>query len=384
MVITSLENKKVKDIIKLYDRKKRTSEGLFIVEGEHLVKEAYKSNLLKTLILKEGTLTDIPCDDIIYVTLPVLKKISNLDTPQDMMGICYMKKEEELGSSLLILDNIQDPGNLGTIIRSAVAFNIDTIVLSKDTVDLYNSKVIRATQGMLFSINIIVRDLDEEMSKKEGEIVSCQIRRIEGDNIYVDISGSTMEGLMLKGDQVPTEDYSVGQRLKVYVRKISTDTRGNSHVLVSRTNNGFIRRLFEMEIPEIKAGLVVIKKIVREPGYRTKVAIAATDPTIDAVGACIGQKGMRITNIVDEINGENIDIVPYCEDKREFIARSLSPAKVVAVAINETLNTAKALVPDDMYLKAIGKKGYNAKLAVKLTDFKIDVKKMSEESGENY
>ncbi|MBE5762880.1 MAG: transcription termination/antitermination protein NusA [Clostridiales bacterium] len=224
----------------------------------------------------------------------------------------------------------------------------------------------------------------EEMSKKEGEIVSCQIRRIEGDNIYVDISGSTMEGLMLKGDQVPTEEYSVGQRLKVYVRKISTDTRGNSHVLVSRTNNGFIRRLFEMEIPEIKAGLVVIKKIVREPGYRTKVAIAATDPTIDAVGACIGQKGMRITNIVDEINGENIDIVPYCEDKREFIARALSPAKVVAVAINETLNTAKALVPDDMYLKAIGKKGYNAKLAVKLTDFKIDVKKMSEESEGTY
>ncbi len=224
----------------------------------------------------------------------------------------------------------------------------------------------------------------EEMAKKEGEIVSCQIRRIEGDNIYVDISGSQMEGLMLKGDQVPTEEYTVGKRLMVYVRKISTDSRGNSHVLVSRTNNGFIRRLFEMEIPEVKAGLVVIKKIVREPGYRTKVAIAATDPTIDAVGACIGQKGTRITNIVNEINGENIDIVPYCDDPAEFIARALSPAKVVAVAIVESLKTAKALVPDEMYLKAIGKKGYNAKLAVKLTDWKIDVKKMSEESGENY
>jgi len=219
----------------------------------------------------------------------------------------------------------------------------------------------------------------EEMSRKEGEIVSCTIRRVEGDNVYLEISNSQLEGLMIKSDQVPTETYTPGQRLRVFVRKISTDSRGNSHVLVSRTNNGFIRRLFEMEIPEIKAGLVVIKKIVREPGYRTKVAIAATDPTIDAVGACIGQKGMRITNIVEEINGENIDIVPYSEDPREFIAHALSPAKVVAVALMESLKTAKALVPDDMYLKAIGKKGYNAKLAVRLTDWKIDVKKMSEE-----
>ncbi len=223
----------------------------------------------------------------------------------------------------------------------------------------------------------------DEISKKEGEIVSAQIRRIEGDTIYVEISGIQTEGVMLKSDQVQTEDYKVGDTLKVYVRKISVDSKGNSKVLVSRTNNGFIRRLFEMEIPEIKAGLVKVVKIVREPGYRTKVAIVANDPTIDAVGACIGQKGTRITNIVNEINGENIDIVQYCDDAREFIARALSPAKVVAIALDETLKTAKALVPDDMYLKAIGKKGYNAKLAVKLTDWKIDVKKLSEESGVN-
>ncbi len=222
----------------------------------------------------------------------------------------------------------------------------------------------------------------EEMSKKEGEIVSCQIRRIEGDTIYVEISGVQMEGVMLKSDQVPTEEYSVGKTIRVFVRKITTNSRGNSQVLVSRTNNGFIRRLFEMEIPEIKAGLVKIVKIVREPGYRTKIAIQAMDPTIDAVGACIGQKGARITNIVNEINGENIDVVQYTEEQTEYIARALSPAKVVAVALNESIKTAKALVPDDMYLKAIGKRGYNAKLAVKLTDWKIDVKKLSEESGE--
>ena len=212
MVITSLENKKVKDIIKLYDRKKRTSEGLFIVEGEHLVKEAYKSNLLKTLILKEGTLTDIPCDDIIYVTLPVLKKISNLDTPQDMMGICYMKKEEELGSSLLILDNIQDPGNLGTIIRSAVAFNIDTIVLSKDTVDLYNSKVIRATQGMLFSINIIVRDLDEFLDELHSKNYY-----IYGTNVINGKSLKTIEKRKNFAIIMGNEGNGVKESLKKYI-----------------------------------------------------------------------------------------------------------------------------------------------------------------------
>ena len=228
------------------------------------------------------------------------------------------------------------------------------------------------------------QNLLDEISKKEGEIVSCQIRRIEGETIYVEIANVKMEGVMLKSDQVPNEEYTVGKTIKVYVRKITTNSRGNSNVLVSRTNNGFIRRLFEMEVPEIKAGLVKIVKIVREPGYRTKVAIQAQDPTIDAVGACIGQKGARITNIVNEINGENIDVVQYTDDTREFIARALSPAKVVAVALVENTKTAKALVPDDMYLKAIGKKGSNAKLAVKLTDWKIDVKKLSEESGEQY
>lgn len=159
MVITSLENKKIKDIKKLYDKQKRDSKGLFIVEGEHLVREALKHHLLKEVIALENTNIDF-FDEVTYVTLPVLKRISNLDTPQSIMGVCNKKEEQEIGEKLLVLDNIQDPGNLGTIIRSAVAFDIDTIVLSKDTVDLYNPKVIRATQGMLFSINIIVRDLE--------------------------------------------------------------------------------------------------------------------------------------------------------------------------------------------------------------------------------
>ena len=160
MIYSSVDNQKIKDIKKLNSKKYRDKTDLFLVEGEHLVLEAYKAGLLKTLILEENEI--FPLDvETMYVTNNVINYISSLETPQLIMGICSKKKEEEIGNKILILDGIQDPGNLGTIVRSAVAFNIDTIVLSKDTVDLYNSKSIRATQGLLFHINIISRDLKE-------------------------------------------------------------------------------------------------------------------------------------------------------------------------------------------------------------------------------
>ena len=159
-VITSLSNKKVKDWCKLKNKKYRDEEGLFLVEGEHLVLEAVKSNLAVELMLEENTVFPI---DILkcYATKEVLKKISSLDTPPNMIAIVKKKKEEDYKNKLILIDSIQDPGNLGTIIRSAVAFNIDTVVLGNNTVDLYNEKVIRATQGLLFHMNIIKRDLKE-------------------------------------------------------------------------------------------------------------------------------------------------------------------------------------------------------------------------------
>jgi len=154
-MITSVDNDRVKFVSKLNNKKYRKEYGLFLVEGEHLVDEAYKCGLLKEVY----SLYDTDYLNSYVVSDNVMKKMSNLDTIPSIIGVCNMKKEEELGNKLLILDNIQDPGNLGTIIRSAVSFNIDTIVLSNDTVDLYNSKVIRATEGMIFNINIITRDL---------------------------------------------------------------------------------------------------------------------------------------------------------------------------------------------------------------------------------
>lgn len=160
MEINSVNNKRIKEICKLKEKKYKDITGLFLVEGEHLIYEAYKQGLLKEVFVLSGEDFDIDAP-VNYVSREVMKKITSLDTISNVIGICSKKKEEKIGKRLLILDDIQDPGNLGTIIRSAVAFNVNTIVLSKNTVDLYNSKVIRATQGMIFNINIITRDIKD-------------------------------------------------------------------------------------------------------------------------------------------------------------------------------------------------------------------------------
>lgn len=147
--------------------------------------------------------------------------------------------------------------------------------------------------------------------------------------------------------------------------------------MVSRSNIGFVKRLFEHEVPEIKAGLVSIKHIVREAGYRTKMAVFSEDPSIDAVGSCIGNKGMRINSIVQQLGGEKIDVIGWCQDPLEYISRALSPAKVIMVQVNENEKSAKVIVPDDKLSLAIGKAGQNVRLAAKLTGWKIDVKPYS-------
>ena len=168
MIITSLDNKEIKRIYKLKQKKYRDLEKEFIIKGEHLIKEAYKNKLLKKIIVLENYNIDIDIEKVI-VSYEVMKKLSSLDTPPKVIGICNILEEKEIGNKVLVLDNIQDPGNLGTIIRSSVAFNIDTIIMSNDTVDLYNPKVIRSTQGMMFYINIIKRDIKDELIKLKSK-----------------------------------------------------------------------------------------------------------------------------------------------------------------------------------------------------------------------
>ncbi len=234
-----------------------------------------------------------------------------------------------------------------------------------------------AKQVIMQKIHETERDAAmSEFSNKEGELLVGTVRKIDMRNVYVELGKGQVEGVMLPSDQVAGETYNVNDKIKVFVKRVKSGFKG-AQVLVSRSSAGLVRKLFEEEVPEIKQGTVVIKSISREAGARTKMAIWSEDPRVDAIGACVGSKGARVNAVVDELNGEKIDIIPWSENPLEFIAKALSPAKVISVTQLEGEKTAMAVVPDDKLSLAIGKDGQNARLAVRLTGWKIDVKSKS-------
>ena len=234
-----------------------------------------------------------------------------------------------------------------------------------------------AKQVIMQKIHETERDAAmSEFSNKEGELLVGTVRKVDLKNVYVELGKGQIEGVMLPSDQVPGETYNVNDKIKVFVKRVKSGFKG-AQVLVSRSSAGLVRKLFEEEVPEIKQGTVVIKAVSREAGARTKMAIWSEDPRVDAIGACVGNKGARVNAVVDELNGEKIDIIPWSEDPLEFIAKALSPAKVISVTQLEGEKTAMAVVPDDKLSLAIGKDGQNARLAVRLTGWKIDVKSQS-------
>lgn len=215
----------------------------------------------------------------------------------------------------------------------------------------------------------------EEFLDRENEIVTGQIQRISKDIIYVDL-GKT-EGVLPPSEQIEGEKYQQGDRIKVYIVEVKKTTKG-PQIILSRSHPGLVRRLFELEVPEIQEGIVDIYAISREAGSRTKIAVYSKDKNVDPVGACVGFKGSRVKAIVDELNGEKIDIVIWSKNIEEFIANSLSPSKVVKVEVNEKEKSALVVVPDYQLSLAIGKEGQNARLSAKLTNWKIDIKSESQ------
>ena len=211
----------------------------------------------------------------------------------------------------------------------------------------------------------------DEFSEKEHQLLTGVVQRIEKKNIYLDI-GKT-EAYLAPSEQVPTESYTFHKRMKVYVTEVRRTTKG-SLVNVSRSKPVLVAKLFEEEIPEIHDGIVEIKSIAREAGSRSKIAVLSNDSNIDPIGACIGAKGTRVQTIVDELNGEKIDIVKYSDDPREFIIASLNPAEVLSLDIDTEAKEANVIVPADQLSLAIGNKGQNARLAARLTGYKIDIK----------
>jgi len=210
-----------------------------------------------------------------------------------------------------------------------------------------------------------------EFKEKEGMVISGIIQRIERNNIYVDL-GKTF-GVLYANEGIPGEHYKAGERKKFYILRLEEKGRGPI-ILLSRCHPKFVSHLFEMEVPEISEGIVEIKSIAREPGNRTKIAVDSKDENIDPVGACVGQKGTRVTTIIDELNGEKIDIIPYSEEPTKYVASALGPAKIQEAEIISEKREVRVFVPPDQISLAIGKNGQNVRLAAKLTGWKIDIR----------
>ena len=219
----------------------------------------------------------------------------------------------------------------------------------------------------------------EEYANKEGDIITGMVQRIESRQIFIDL-GRT-EAVLPVVEQVRSERYRIGQRLKVYLLEVVRSGKG-PQLVVSRSHPNLLRRLFELEVPEVFNGIVEIKSITREAGYRSKVAVAARQEGVDPVGCCVGLRGIRIQNIVSELNGEKIDVVMWDPDASVFVTNALSPARILGVELDDTEGVATVVVPDQQLSLAIGKEGQNARLAAKLTGWRIDIKSASDAEAE--
>ena len=211
----------------------------------------------------------------------------------------------------------------------------------------------------------------DEFSGREGDIITGTVKWSESKTIFVDLG--RIEGILPSTEQIEGEFFEANQKIKCYILEVRKTTKG-PEIILSRTHPGLLKRLFELEVPEIYSGTVEIKSVVREAGSRSKIAVCAMDPTIDSVGACVGPKGQRVQNIVNELHDEKIDIVRWDEDPAIYIANALSPSKVVSVSVWEEDKSSYVIVPDYQLSLAIGKAGQNARLAAKLTNWKIDIK----------
>ena len=233
-----------------------------------------------------------------------------------------------------------------------------------------------AKQVILQRLREAERDITfGEYSGREGDIVTGIVQ--QQDHRYTILDLGKTEALMPPSEQIPHERYEHGARLKAYIVEVRKSARG-PQIIVSRTHPGLIKRLFELEVPEILDGIVEIRSVAREPGHRSKIAVVSNDANVDPVGACVGSKGSRVRMVMNELRGEKIDIIKWTENQQEFVANALSPAKVKEVQISEDGETALVIVPDYQLSLAIGKEGQNARLAARLTGLRVDIKSESQ------
>ncbi len=331
------------------EEQKGINKDYFIESLESALTSAYKKNFgeAKSAYVK---LNPDKNSIKVYSYKTIVQEVENPDKEVSLAEAKTIKKSYKLGD---IIQQEETPKNFGRI----AAQTAKQVVMQRIK-EAERNKVM------------------DEVSSKQDELLTVIVRRVEGENVYADLGITQVEGILGPNDRIPGEKYLPNSRVKVYVKAVK-ESYNMPYVQLSRSNVGFVRKLFELEVPEILNGEIKIKNIVREAGYRTKIAIYSENPTLDVVGACVGNKGMRVNAIVNELNGEKIDIVPYSENPVEFITNALSPATVLHVELNQNDKSCLAVVPDDKLSLAIGKSGQNVRLAAKLTGWKIDVKAKS-------
>lgn len=285
----------------------------------------------------------------IFASKTVVEDVENIHAEISLEAARQINKLYEIGD---VVEEEAMPKNFGRI----AAQTAKQVVVQR---------IREAERGVIF----------DEYVEKENEILTAIVQREEKNGVYVEL-GKT-DGLIATNEMMPGETYNNNDRIKVYVLEVRKTNRG-PQVLVSRTHPGLVKRLFELEVPEIQSGVVQVKSIAREAGFRTKVAVFSSDMNVDAVGACVGQKGIRVERIVNELQNEKIDIIEWDDDPAVYIAKALSPARVLMVYVNEADKAAKVVVPDNQLSLAIGKEGQNARLAAKLTGWKIDIKNQTQ------
>lgn len=272
---------------------------------------------------------------------------------------------KDLELSLAQAKSINAKYKLGDVVEVEVTPKQFGRIAAQTAKQVIVQRLREAERGMIY----------DQILEKENEISTASVSRVEKKNVFVELENA--EGYLPPSEQMPGEPYNQNDRIKVYIIEAKRTTRG-PQVLVSRTHPGLVKRLFELEVPEIQTGVVQIRSIAREAGYRTKMAVYSEDESVDPLGACVGQKGIRVARVVQELRDEKIDIIKWSNDPVEYIANALSPAKVLMVRANEDERMAQVIVPDGQLSLAIGREGQNARLAAKLTGWKIDIKSQSQ------
>lgn len=345
-----------------------------------------KAEFLEALeqIVKDKGITK----DVLYDALEAALKTAyrkNFGTSQNVeVEIDKENGEVKAYAKKIVVENVENPLleiNLEDAKEIDPNYQIgDTIRIEVTPKNFGRIAAQTAKQVVLQRIREAEREIIyEEFANRESEIITGLVQRVSKSNVLINL-GRT-EGVLPPTEQIPGEVYKQGDRIKTYILEVKKTTKG-PQIILSRTHPGLVKRLFELEVPEIHDGIVDIYNIAREAGSRTKIAVYSNDENVDPVGACVGHKGARVKAVVDELNGEKIDIIVWSKNISEFIANSLSPAKVISVEVNEDEKSAKVIVPDYQLSLAIGKEGQNARLAAKLTGWKIDIKSESQENIE--